>query len=77
MRFYIFKSEPNSTLRAFSADKGGEGLPKQFAPWHAVGVVRPDKDPPHNLRRDMIEKALNTTGFQLWRMKSDKKKAAR
>jgi hypothetical protein len=76
MRIIIFKSEPNPTLRAFSADPGGQELPKQFAPWHAIGVVPPGSDLPHKLDRGVIEKALNSAGYQLWRLKSEKKKAA-
>jgi hypothetical protein len=45
-------------------------LPEKFRPWHAVGVIGPDKAPPHNLARDEIEKAIDARGFQLWRMKA-------
>lgn len=69
MRIYIFKSEVKSELRAFAGDAAGSKLPNQFRPWHVVGVVRPDQDPPHNLSRDEIERAIDTCGFQLWRMK--------
>ena len=33
-------------------------------------VIRPDKDPPYNLPRTAIEKAIKADGFQLWRLKS-------
>ncbi|MGO8740191.1 hypothetical protein [Rhodoblastus sp.] len=69
MRLYIFKSDANAELRAFAADPAGSKLPVRFRPWHAVGVVGPDKAPPHNLSRDTIEKAIADAGFQLWRMK--------
>ena len=69
MRIYIFKSQKNDTLRAFSGDPGGQELPKQFAPWHAIGVVRPDKDPPYKLDRTRIEEAISNGGFQLFRLK--------
>jgi len=75
MRIFIFKSQPKPALRAFSGDQGGQDLPKQFAPWHAVGVVRADKDPPFNLDRGQIEQAIAKGGFQLFRMK-DKKAVA-
>jgi len=75
MRLYIFKSEPNTGLRAFASDPAGSRLPDQFRPWHAVGVVRPDQDPPHELPRDEIESAINDHGFQLWRMKPKKRRA--
>jgi len=69
MRIYIFKSEANNELRAFAGDLSGTKLPGQFRPWHAVGVIAPDKSPPHHLSRDDIEKAINEQGFQLWRMR--------
>jgi hypothetical protein len=70
MRIYIHKSDAIGGLRAFAGDPEGSKLPDQFRPWHAIGVIRPDKDPPHNLPRDEIEKAIDLHGFQLWRMKS-------
>ena len=44
----------------------------EFRPWHAVGVVKPDAAPPNNLSRDVIEKSIADTGYQLWKMKSEK-----
>jgi hypothetical protein len=73
MRIYIFKSDASSELRAFAEDVTGSKLPDQFRPWHAIGVVRPDKAPPHNLPRDEIEKAIDARGFQLWRLKPQAK----
>ena len=73
MQIYIFKSEASRNLRAFSDDQDGQKLPAQFRPWHAVGVVKPDSPPPNNLSRAVIETAIADSGFQLWRMKSDKK----
>ena len=58
MNIFIFRSESNSELRAFSSDKGGLNLPAKFRPWHAVGVVKPDTAPPNNLSRDVIEKSI-------------------
>ena len=69
MRIYIFKSEPRPDLRAFGGDLVGSRLPKQFGPWHAIGAVAPDRDPPHKLSRDVIETAIRDQGFQLWRIK--------
>ncbi|MDR3423198.1 MAG: hypothetical protein P4L80_18505 [Xanthobacteraceae bacterium] len=68
MRFFIFKSEANPELRAFCADLAGAGLPSKFRPWHAVGAVGPDHDPPHKLSRAVIETAINDRGYQLWRL---------
>jgi hypothetical protein len=69
MRIFIFKSEAKEELRAFAADAEGSRLPDQFRPWHAVGVVAPDKEPPHRFARADIENAIKEHGFQLWRMK--------
>jgi hypothetical protein len=68
MRLFIFKSEPKPELRAFGGDLTGSQLPKQFGPWHAIGAVAPDRNPPHELSREVIETAIKTQGFQLWRM---------
>ena len=70
MQFYIFKSDASRGLRAFSDDRGGQKLPPQFRPWHAIGVVRPDAAPPHALKREVIETAIASSGYQLWRLKS-------
>ena len=69
MRIYIFKSASNSELCAFAGGPDTRQLPTKFGPWHAVGVVRPDKAPPYNLSRDAIEKAIAGPGFQLFRLK--------
>jgi len=73
MQFYIFKSDTRHGLHAFSDDRSGQKLPTQFRPWHAIGVVPPNAAPPHNLKRDVIETAIGSAGYQLWRLKSDKK----
>jgi hypothetical protein len=75
MRIYVFKSGVQAGLRAFSGDLAGSQLPEQFRPWHAVGVVAADKDPPHRLPRAEIEKAINDQGFQLSRKKPKQKSA--
>jgi len=69
MRIFIFKSEANSVLRAFAGEPGGQKLPSQFGPWHAIGVIREDKAPPFNVKRDVIEQAIESQGFQLFKMK--------
>jgi hypothetical protein len=68
MRIFIFKSETRPDLRAFGDDLDGSRLPKQFSPWHAVGAIAPDGAPPHELSREVIEAAIKSQGFQLWRM---------
>jgi len=67
MRIFIFKSEARPELRAFSAELDGSRLPKQFRPWRAICAVSPDRDPPHELSRGVIERAIRAEGFQLWR----------
>ena len=69
MRIFIFKSDANPDLHAFSDDQDSSKLPAQFRPWYAIGVIRPESAPPHNLSRDVIEASIAKTGFQLWRMK--------
>jgi hypothetical protein len=69
MKIFIFRSEKKGELRAFAADSAGRALPDQFGPWHAIGVIRPDMAPPHNLSRPAIEQAIEANGFQLWRVK--------
>jgi hypothetical protein len=70
MHIYIFKSETRKDLRAFAGDAAGSGLPQHHGPWTAIGVVRPDADPPHKLSRVSIERAIEGDGFQLWRLKA-------
>jgi hypothetical protein len=69
MRIYIFKSEANGTLYAFTGDDDGSKLPPGFAPWQPEGVIESGKPPPHNFSRIRIESAIRLRGFQLWRMK--------
>jgi hypothetical protein len=69
MKLYIFKSGTNSDLQAFAADLTGSKLPEQFRPWHAIGVVAAGNAPPHKLSREKIEEAIDSQGFQLWRIK--------
>jgi hypothetical protein len=69
MRMYIFKSETTKDLRAFAGDPAGAKLPGSHAPWTATGVVRADEPPPHTLSRETIEKAIESKGFQLWRLR--------
>ena len=73
MRIFIFKSQPRTDLRAFAGDPGGQKLPSQFAPWHAIGVIRADKAPPFNVSRDAIEKGIAENGYQLFKLKADAK----
>jgi len=69
MRIFIFKSETNPDLGAFGGDLAGLQLPSQFKPWRVVGAIAPDRDPPYQLSRDVIEAAINASGFQLFRLR--------
>ena len=64
MRIFMFKSDFNG-LRAFAGDSGGEKLPSRLGTWHAIGVIRQDKEPPFNLGRDVIE--LSAVSDQDWK----------
>jgi hypothetical protein len=75
MRIFVFKSESNANLRAFAGDLDGSRLPDRLGPWNAVGSIAANGEPPHQLSRVQIEKAINEQGFQLWRMKPKAKTA--
>ncbi len=76
MRIFIYKSEGQKNLRAFADASDGHGLPSQLGPWQAIGVIRPDKDPPFGLSRETIESAITEQGFQLFRVAPKKVVAA-
>ena len=63
MRIYLFKSETNGELRAFTGDLTGTKLPQNHGPWTATGVIGPNNEPPYNFSRDAIEEAIDTRGF--------------
>jgi hypothetical protein len=69
MRIFIFKSGAKNELRAFAGEAGGQKLPSNLGPWHAIGVIREDKTPPFNVSRDTIEQAIAGQGFQLFKVK--------
>ena len=68
MRIYIFKSETKKELRAFAGEQDGSKLPQQHGPWTVTGVIGPEKVPPYKFSREAIEEAIDTEGFQLWRL---------
>ena len=71
MRLYIFRSETTRQLRAFAGDVAGEKLPEGHAPWTVTGIVATEAPPHHKLSREIIEQAIDTTGYQLWRLKAE------
>ncbi len=50
MRIFIFKSEANPDLCAFTGDLAGLRLPSQFKPWRAEAPSRPIGTLPTNFR---------------------------
>ena len=69
LHLFMFRSRKNDSLNAFAPDSAGERLPKKFAPWISVGVIRPDQTPPRGLGREAIEAGIAENGYQLWRKK--------
>jgi hypothetical protein len=69
MRIFMFRSDAQRELQAFTDEPSGNKLPSKFSPWSATGVIRADSNPPHNFSRAIIETAINEHGFQLWRLK--------
>jgi hypothetical protein len=70
MRIFIFKSETSAELHAFAGDLMGSRLPPRHGPWTVTGAVAPDGAPPHDFPRDAIEAAIDSKGFQLWRIRN-------
>jgi len=68
MRIYMFRSETKPELQAFAGDEVGTMLPKNHGPWKVTGIVGTTSEPPHKISRDTIEEAIDTHGFQMWRM---------
>jgi len=64
-RIFIFKSEKSPRLRVLGGDLAGSQRPSQFRPRRAVGAIAPDREPPYNLSRDLIETAIKDSGYQL------------
>src|SRR5215471_16114331 len=46
----------------------GQQTPQHHGPWTVTGAIGLDNAPPHNFSRDAIEEAIDTEGFQLWRL---------
>ena len=66
---YKFSSGATAGLFAFAGDQAGTLLPGKHAPWVRSGMVRPGQTIPHKLDRDVIERAIDDHGYQMWRMK--------
>jgi hypothetical protein len=70
MRIFMFKSETQTGLGAFAANPDRHKLPTKLGPWAVVGVVQPERAPPHGLDRNLIERGIESQGFQLYRRKA-------
>jgi hypothetical protein len=69
MDLFMFESQSRQGLHAFTGDRAGEQLPRQFRPWRAQGTIDKDQAPPHGLSRPDIERSIRGGGFQLWRIR--------
>jgi hypothetical protein len=66
MRIFMFKSDGKGELCAFAGDAEGSKLPQQHGPWHATGVIRPDKERRRS-RATFLWKAPGSAGRFLFR----------
>ena len=66
---FMFRSATMAALHGFADEPKGARLPEKYAPWDAIGVLRPDQTPPHGLPRAAIETGVAANGYQLWRKK--------
>lgn len=64
---FLYASEKSEGLYCYSRQSTAEGLPQQFSPWQAMGVLRGDQTPPYGLSRRDIESGLTAKGYQLLR----------
>jgi hypothetical protein len=64
---HTFTSTNGSGLSAFTGDSDGRQLPARHGPWKHMGSVQPNRDLPHKLDRSIVEAAIETHGFQMWR----------
>jgi hypothetical protein len=69
MRIFMFTSQAKDDLHAFAGDESGSKLPAKYGPWGLAGTLSSRQEPPHKFSRRVIEQAIATEGFQLWRMK--------
>jgi hypothetical protein len=70
-KIYMFESTTKTGLCAFAGDSTGSQLPERHGPWRTTGTVLPNHALPHRIKRDIVEKAIEGEGFQLWRMKQN------
>ena len=66
---HTFSSTNGSGLNAFAGDVDGLRLPARHGPWKHIGHVSAHRDLPHGLDRGTVEAAIETAGFQMWRLR--------
>lgn len=69
MRIFVFESQTRQGLNAFAGDIAGSRLPERVGPWRLISGSPSGSALPHSISRRTIERAIGSTGFQLWRLK--------
>lgn len=68
-KLFLYASQKSKGVYGYAPNSDGAGLPGSLSPWQAVGVLRPDQEPPHGMSRKSIETGIRANGYQLWRKK--------
>jgi len=63
--YYLFRSESDPQLQAFTDDSAGNKLPAENGPWTLVRQVSGDQDWTHTTTRDVVAAGVATNGFLL------------
>jgi len=61
VRIFVFESQTRQGLNAFAGDIAGSRLPERVGPWRLISGSPSGSA--------LIERAIGSTGFQLWRLK--------
>lgn len=64
---HAFASTKGTGLRAFTGDADGHKLPERHGPWKHTGRILPNRELPFRADRSVVEAAIETQGFQMWR----------
>ena len=64
--FYLFKSETDPELRAYTDSPSGSRLPAESGPWALLRSVSQDVPWPEIVARAIIEAGVSENGFLLW-----------
>ena len=63
--YYLFRSENDPQLQAFTDDPAGSKLPAENGPWTMVRPVSVDEDWTHTTTRDVVAAGVAANGFLL------------